>query len=186
MVPLMSLVLPIFLSAVIVFIASSLIHMLLKYHNTDYRMLPKQDEVMDALRKFEIPPGDYMVPRAGSTEAMRTPEFQDKLKKGPVLVATVLPNGMFQMGASMVQWFLFCVVVSLFTGYVTGRVLPAGTQYLRVFQIAGTIAFMAYAFGQFPSSIWYRKSWSTTFKHTFDGLIFGCLTAGTFGWLWPK
>src|SRR5262249_6652068 len=99
---------------------------------------------------------------------------------------TVLPNGMFQMGASMVQWFLFCVVVSLFTGYVTGRVLPAGTQYLRVFQIAGTIAFMAYAFGQFPSSIWYRKSWSTTFKHTFDGLLFGCLTAGTFGWLWPK
>ena len=141
---------------------------------------------MDALRKFEIPPGDYMVPRAGSMEAMRTEEFKDKLKKGPVMVATVLPPGMFQMGKSMTQWFLFCVLVGVVTAYITGRVLPPGTPYLRVFQIAGTVAFASYALGQFPASIWYQKSWSTTFKHAFDGLIFGMLTGGTFGWLWPK
>ena len=84
--------LPIVLSAVLVFVASSIIHMMLKYHASDYRTLPKESEVMEALRKFEIPPGDYMVPRAGSMEAMRTEEFKDKLKKGPVMVATVMPS----------------------------------------------------------------------------------------------
>ncbi|HTO91479.1 MAG TPA: hypothetical protein VMJ70_10125 [Candidatus Sulfotelmatobacter sp.] len=186
MVSLMALLLPILLSSVLVFIASSLIHMFLKYHGGDYRMLPRQDEVMEALRKFEIPPGDYMVPRAGSTEAMRTPEFKAKLEKGPVMVATVMPNGMFQMGKSMTQWFLFCVLVGVFTAYIAGRALPPGAAYLRVFQIAGTVAFVAYSLGQFPNSIWYQKSWATTLRHTFDGLIFGMLTGGTFGWLWPK
>jgi len=186
MVSLMALLLPIFLSAVIVFIASSIIHMALKYHAADYRTLPRESEVMEALRKFEIPPGDYMVPRAGSMEAMRTEEFKDKMKKGPVMMATVMPSGMFQMGRSLFQWFLFCILVSVFTAYVTGRALGPGTPYLRVFQIAGTVAFASYALGQFPASIWYRKSWGTTMRHALDGLIFGSLTAGTFGWLWPK
>ena len=63
--PILSLVIPIFVSAAIVFVVSSIIHMLLPFHRNDFRKLPKEDEVMDALRGFNVPPGDYAVPCAG-------------------------------------------------------------------------------------------------------------------------
>jgi hypothetical protein len=28
--------------------------------------------------------------------------------------------------------------------------------------------------------------WSIVLKESFDGLIYSLLTAGTFGWLWPR
>src|SRR5712671_2292727 len=90
MVSIPSLWLPILLSAVAVFVASSLIHMVLKYHRSDYGKVPAEDEVMDALRKFNIPPGDYLVPCAGGPEAHKDPAFQEKIKKGPVLMMTVM------------------------------------------------------------------------------------------------
>ena len=55
--------LPILLSSVIVFVVSSVIHMALPWHKSDYPPIPNEDKVMDALRPFAIPPGDYMVPR---------------------------------------------------------------------------------------------------------------------------
>jgi hypothetical protein len=45
---------------------------------------------------------------------------------------------------------------------------------------------MAYGLGHFQTAIWYRRSCSTTLKDVFDGLVYGLLTAGTFGWLWPR
>jgi hypothetical protein len=35
-------------------------------------------------------------------------------------------------------------------------------------------------------SIWYSRAWINTIKSTIDGLIYALLTAGTFGWLWPR
>jgi hypothetical protein len=35
-------------------------------------------------------------------------------------------------------------------------------------------------------SIWYQRPWVVTLKSTIDGLLFACLTAGAFGWLWPR
>ena len=110
MVALSSLWLPILLSAVIVFVASSLIHMFLGYHKTDYTQLPREAEVMDALRKFGIPPGDYMVPRPSGTADMKSPEYLDKVNKGPVAIMTVMPNGMVNMGQTMVLWFVYLLV----------------------------------------------------------------------------
>jgi hypothetical protein len=66
MVPISALWLPILLSAAIVFAASCIIHMVLPYHRGDFRGVPKEDEVMEALRRFNIPPGDYMMPHARS------------------------------------------------------------------------------------------------------------------------
>ena len=186
MVPLMSLLLPMFLSAVIVFIASALIHMVLRYHSADWKGLANEDGVMEALRKFDLAPGDYMMPRPTGPNAMKDPAFIEKRTKGPALIMTVWPKGPFGMGKSLGLWFVLCLVVSLFAGYLASRVLPAGTQYLKVFQIVGTFGFAAYALGGFPDSIWYQRSWATTFRNTFDALIYGCLMAGTFGWLWPK
>jgi hypothetical protein len=178
--------LPILLSATIVFIASSIIHMVLPWHKSDYKKAPNEDKVMDALRPHAIPPGDYMIPRCSSMEEMRSPEFAEKLKQGPVMVVTVMPNGLTSMTQSLVLWFLYSVIVSLFAAYVAGRALPVGALYLRVFQLAGVSAFLGYSVALWQMSIWYRRSWSTTIKSTVDGLIYALLTAGAFGWLWPR
>jgi hypothetical protein len=160
--------------------------MMTKWHAGDYGALPNEDKTMDALRALSIPPGEYMMPRAGSMEAMKSPEFQAKFAKGPVAVLNVMPGGTMDMKKPLINWFIFCVVVSIFAAYVAGRALPPGTEYLRVFRFAGVTAFACYAVGQWPSTIWYNRPWMTNMRHTIDGLLFGMLTAGAFGWLWPK
>jgi len=185
MVPLMSLWMPILLSAVMVFVASSVIHMVLTYHRSDYGKLAAEDAVMEALRKFNIPPGDYMVPCAHSPKAMKDPGFLEKITKGPVIIMTVLKSGPFAMGGQLAQWFLFCIVVSVFSGYIAGRTLPSGTDYIAVFRFSGATAFVGYALALWQNTIWYKKAWTTTLKSTIDGLVYGFLTGGVFGWLWP-
>ena len=185
MVPVMSLWVPILLSAVIMFVVSSIIHMVLSYHQSDFGKVPAEDEVMDSLRKFSIPPGEYVIPHAGSASNMKTPEFTEKMNKGPVVFMTVMPSGPPAMGKSLVQWFIYSVVVGVFAAYITGRALEPGARYLSVFQFAGCVAFVGYALALSQNSIWYKRRWSTTLKSTFDGLVYGLLTAGTFGWLWP-
>ncbi len=186
MVPIMSLWAPILVSAVIVFAASFIIHMVLPYHRSDFGKLAKEDEVMDALRKFDIPPGDYMTPCAGSPSQMKDPGFLDKRNKGPVMVMTVMPSGPPPMAASLVQWFVYCAVVGIFAAYIAGRALEPGSPYLSVFRFAGCTAFAGYGLALWQDSIWYKRAWSTTVKNTFDSLVYALLTAGTFGWLWPR
>lgn len=186
MVSIVSLWLPILLSAVIVFVVSAFIHMVLPYHRSDFRRIPSQDAVMDALRPFSIPPGDYVLPHAESRKERESPEFAEKANRGPVAFVTVFPNGIPGMGKSLTQWFIYCVVVSIFAAYIAGRALDPGAHYLEVFRFAGCTAFVGYSLALAQNSIWYRQAWSTTAKSMFDGLIYGCLTAGTFGWLWPS
>lgn len=177
--------LPILLSAVFVFLVSSVIHMALPWHKGDYSKVPNEDKVMDALRPFAIPPGDYMMPRASSMKDMGSPEFTEKMKKGPVMIFTVVPNGPATMGKSLTLWFLYSVLVGFFAAYVTGRTLAAGADYLEVFRYIGTTAFLGYSLALLQTSIWYRRAWSTTIKSMIDGLIYALVTAGVFGWLWP-
>ena len=110
---------------------------------------------------------------------MRSADFKDKLQQGPVAVLTVMPNGMLSMRRSLVQWLVFLIVVNIFCAYIAGRTLPAGTPYLRVFQIVGATAFIGYALALCELSIWYRRSWSLTLKAALNGLIYGALTGGT-------
>ncbi len=186
MVPVLSLWLPILLSAVIVFVASSIIHMVLGYHASDYRKFPNEDSVMDALRKSGIPPGDYIFPKPDSPKAIKDPAFREKWSKGPVGMMTVIPGGPLSMGKQLALWFLFCIVVGVFAAYIAGRALPTGAPYLSVFRFAGCTAFIGYSLALWQFSIWYHRSWVTTLKVNIDGLIYGLLTAGVFGWLWPR
>jgi hypothetical protein len=156
------------------------------WHRSDYPKMPREDEVIGALRPLGVPPGDYFIPRASGMREMRTPEFKDKMAKGPVAVLTVMPNGPIAMNRNLIQWFVFLIVVSLFVALVTAYTLPIGTPYPRVFRVAGTVAFMGYALALCELSIWYRRAWSLTLKSLLDGVIYGALTAGTFGWLWPR
>jgi hypothetical protein len=185
MITIASLWLPILLSAVIVFIASTIIHMGPFWHRGDYPRMPREAEVLNALRPLAIPPGDYFIPRADGMQEMRSPEFKDKLNQGPVAVMTVMPNGMLSMQRNLLQWFVFLIVVGVFCAYIAGRTLPAGTSYRRVYQIVGATAFIGYVLALCELSIWYRRSWSLTAKAALDGLIYAALTGGTFGWLWP-
>jgi hypothetical protein len=178
--------LPILVSAVIVFVASSIIHMLPLWHKGDYSAPPNQDGVRDALRPFAILPGDYMIPRASDMKELKTPEFIEKMTKGPIMMLTVVRNGPMGMGQNLVSWFIYCVVVSFFAAYISSRALTPGTDYLQVFRFAGATSFLAYAVGMWQMSIWYHRSWSLTIKSTMDGLLYALLTAGTFGWLWPR
>lgn len=186
MTELSALWLPILVSAVFVFAASFVIHMLLPWHKGDYPKLANEDKVMDALRPLNIPPGDYMIPRAMDPKDMKSPEFRAKLDKGPVVIMTVLPSGPFTMGKSLLQWYIYCAVVSLFAAYLAGHALGPTAPYLEVFRFAGTTAFVGYTLGLWQMSIWYHRSWGTTIRSTIDGLIYGLLTGGVFGWLWPR
>lgn len=186
MIPITSLWIPIVVSALLVFVASSAIHMLLPYHKNDFQKLPDEDGVLDALRRFEIPPGDYVLPHAGSTEAMKSDEYRGKVERGPVAFMTVVgPKAVFDMTTSLTQWFLYTVIVGIFAAYVGGRTLGVGATYADVFRLTGTVAFACYSMALMQRSIWYKQRWSTTGKSMFDGLIYALLTAGTFGWLWP-
>jgi hypothetical protein len=184
MVPVMSLWAPILLSAVLVFVASSILHMVLPYHRSDYRKVPAEDELMESLRKLAVPPGNYMMPYAGSPGAMKDPAFIEKKKRGPVALLTVMKDP--SMGASLTQWFIYCVVVSVLAAYIAGRALGPGAEYLSVFRFAGCTAFVGYALALWQNSIWYKIAWSTTLKSNIDSLVYGLLTGGAFGWLWPS
>ena len=184
MVTVTSLWLPILLAAVLVFLASWLIHMLLPYHRTDVAKLPDEEPARDVLRP--VPPGDYVIPHAGSPSAMGSPEWIEKATKGPVVYMTVLPSGPPTMTRSLGLWFVYCIVVGVFAAYVAGRALGPGATYLDVFRFAGTTAFAGYGLALLQGSIWWGRKWSTTFKSMVDALIYASLTAGTMGWRWPS
>ena len=185
MISIISLWLPIILSAVVVFFISSILHMLFKYHNSDFKKLPSEDAVMNDLRKHNIPPGDYMMPYTTDNKERNSQEFKDKLNKGPVAVFTILPSSAMNMGSSLAMWFVYCLIIGIFSAYVAGRALEPGAPYLSVFRFAGATAFTSYSLALLHDSIWFKRNWTTTFKYMFDGLIYALFTGGVFGWLWP-
>jgi|SRR5271167_490587 len=185
MVPLASLWLPIVGSAVIVFLASWIIHMFLPLHRSDFAKLPQEDALLDSLRSLNIPTGQYLAPFASTSAQMRQPEYLEKRKRGPTIFLT-LATGDPGMAKSLAQWFVYLIVISLFVAVVVGNAYAAGRPYLSVFKFVGVTAFMAYGLGHPHQSIWYRQEWRTTGAYLIDGLIYALLTAGVFGWLWPR
>jgi hypothetical protein len=177
--------LPIVLSAVIVFIASSIMHMVLPYHRSDYRKLPDEEKVLGALRGTGLTRGLYVFPFCTHKD-MKSPEMVEKYKQGPVGTITVFPSGPPAMPKFLGLWFGYCLVIGFFVAYLAWHTLAVGTNYLVVFRVVGTAAFLAYGLGQLSNGIWKGQLWSTTIKEVLDGLVYGLLTAGTFGWLWPK
>jgi hypothetical protein len=185
MVPLSALWLPIVLSAIIVFVASSIMHMVLPYHRSDYQKLPDEDKLLAAMRSAGVKRGLYMFPY-GTHQTMRTPEMGAKFNQGPNGIMTVFPVGLPVMPKFLGLWFGYCLIIGLFVAYLAAHTLAPGTNYLEVFRVVGTAAFLAYGLGQLSNGIWKGQPWSGVIKEVVDGLIYGLLTAGTFGWLWPR
>jgi hypothetical protein len=186
MIALTQLWLPILLSAVFVFVASSVVHMVLQWHKSDYLGFSNEEDVRAALGKSMSAPGIYLVPYCNDMKQMASPEMQARFREGPV-AKVILRGGMVPaMGKQLGQWFVFCLVVSLFCAGIGSHGLPAGALAKNVFCMIGLAALMGYGFYTIPHGIWWGQPWRAVLKDLADGVIYALVTAATFAWLWPK
>jgi hypothetical protein len=176
--------LPIVLSAVIVFVASSILHMVLPYHKSDYQKLPEEDKVLPVLRSAGLKHGLYVFPFCTQKE-MKSPAMIEKYNQGPVGMMTILRNGPPVMPKFLGLWFAYCLAVSLIVAHLAAHTVSPFETYRHVFRVVGVSSFLAYGMGTFVNSIWKGQTWSMTIKEVIDGLIYAALTAATFAWLWP-
>lgn len=183
MVPLTALWLPILLAAVGSFMLSSLIHMVLKYHNADYDKLPDEEAFTGFLKSQGVPPGNYFYPHALSAEERKDPAVIEAMTNGPAGSLVVMPG--IKMGKNLLHWFILCIVIEIFVAYLGTLALPAGAEYMTVFRFVATAALLGFSGCAAIESIWMGRRWSTTFRHILDGLLFALLSAGVFSWLWP-
>lgn len=184
MVPLAALWLPILLSAIIIFIASSIMNTVLPYHRSDYRQLPEEDKLLAILRGAGLTRGLYIFPFATHKE-MKSPAIQEKYKQGPVGMMTLYPNGPVVLPKFLIQWFLYCLLIIFFVAYLAAHTVLPAAPVRHVFRVVGTAAFLGFGLGCFANAIWKGQTWSATLKEVFDGLVYALLTAATFAWLWP-
>jgi hypothetical protein len=176
--------LPIVVSAVVVFVASSLIWTVLGADRWHVRRLADEEAVREALLKQGVAPGLYSIPY-GTDRDRKEAAFREKLAKGPVAVLTVRRPGLPNMGAFLGGWFLYLLLVSYVVALVCGQTLARGTPYGHVFRVAGAVAFAAYSLGHIPDAIWWGRPWRSALKEVADGVVYAILAAGVFGWLWP-
>lgn len=186
MVTIPSLWFAIVLSAVIVWIASFIVWSVLPHHKSDYKSLPNEEAALGALKPQNLAPGQYNIPHLASRDALKQPEVRKKFEDGPSGFLTVLPRGVPAMGKNMVLSFIYYILVGIVVAYIASRTLSMGAEYLAVFRITGTVAWLAYGAAVVQDAIWFGKPWSSTVKQLIDALIYGLLTAGVFGWLWPR
>lgn len=183
MIPLTTLWLPILLSAVFVFIASNILWMALPFwHRNDYGTLPDERPVLDALSGAKS--GQYLAPHVNWGEL--APDERDAMMKRPMAFLLVRNPAKFSFPAALITYFLHTLVMSVLIAYIGAVTLRSGTPYLEVFRVIGTAGILTYSFGSIADSIWYGKPWSVTVKVIIDGIVYGLLIAGTFGWLWPR
>jgi hypothetical protein len=185
MVPLTALWLPILLSAVIVFVASSIMHMVLPYHRNDYGQLPDEDKILATMRASGVKRGLYVFPYCTHKD-MKSPALIEKQKQGPVGFMTIFPSGPPVMPKFLIQWFGYCLVIGFFVAFLMSLVLKEGANHHAVFHVALIAAFLGYGLGNLSNGIWKGQPWSSVTKEVIDGLVFAILTAGTFGWFWPR
>ncbi|MGD2110851.1 MAG: hypothetical protein PVI86_15845 [Phycisphaerae bacterium] len=175
--------LPIIVSAVAVFVASSLAWMVLPHHKKDIKTLPNEKALTDHLKQLGLDPGTYMWPGCGDGD-MKSPEFQARYKEGPwgsINVLAKQPNFM----ANLLGVFIVYLVISIFVGYITLRAEDLGAGFMPVFRVAGATAILGYCAGPFPGGIFLGKPLRFMFTDFLDNVVYGLLTGLIFGWLWP-
>lgn len=157
MVTIGSLWMPILVSAVIIWFASFLVWVVLPHHKSEYKGVPDEDATIKSLG--DIRPGLYNIPHLTAMEEIKKPEVIKKFEGGPTGFLTVVPRGVPNMGKSMVLSFVYYLAVGVVVAYVAGRTLESATPYLKVFQIAGTVAWLAHGWGVITDGIWFGRPW---------------------------
>ena len=184
MVTIGSLWLAIVLSAILVWIASALVWMVRPHHKSEFKGLPDEDSARKVLGPQNLTPGQYNIPHCKSWDDMKQPEARQRFEEGPVAFLTVVPNGTPAMARNMVLSFIFYLLVGTAVAYVASRSLASSDDYLSVFRLTGTVAWLAYGAALIPDAIWFGRPWNTVAKHVIDAFVYGLLTAGVFAWLW--
>ncbi|MEZ5465468.1 MAG: hypothetical protein R3F22_09665 [Lysobacteraceae bacterium] len=177
--------LPVLLAAIGVFVASSLIHMLLKWHNSGYRKLENEDAVRAAINAGTYSPGLYVLPYCADMKDMQGEAMQAKLREGPVAFLTVRPSGPVSMGKPLLQWFLLNIVVAAVGGMLAWQYVGPGGNGHAAGHLVGVLALGVYALGGFQEGIWMGRRWSSVLLHALDGVIYAIIVALVFMWLWP-
>ena len=185
MFPLSQLWLPVIGAAVAIFVASSLVHMVIRWHNSDYRKLPNEDEARAVLRSSAQAPGMYFIPHMLDMKEMRKPENLQKFVDGPVAMMTVRRPGKPSMGAPLAQWFVLALFVALIGAYVASKMVPFNASFLAICRPIGVVVFMSYAVGAVSNGIWYGKPWAVVVKELADAAIYAVVAACAFAALWP-
>lgn len=176
---------PILATAVGIFIASSLIHMVFKWHQSDYRALANEDAVRAAINAGSPAPGLYTVPHCMDMKDMGSEAMQKKFVEGPNALITVRANGMPNMGAYLGQWFALTLVVAAAVAVITaGAVAPGAANASNAGCLAGMMTFLAYFVGSACNSVWMGKTWVSTAKDALDATIYGGITCVIFMKLW--
>ncbi|MBX3394363.1 MAG: hypothetical protein KF841_03245 [Phycisphaerae bacterium] len=181
---LISLWLPILISAAAVWIVAAIVWMALPHHKKDFIALPDEDAFMDDLRKRGIPPGNYVFPDFRGRDAMKSPNVCKALEEGPVGHLSIWrpPLG---MGGKMFGTFVVYLVVSTLIAYLASVTLPKPADFARVFHVVGTAGILAYSFSHIPNAIWFGAYRRTIVASIIDGIVFGCITGAIFAWRWP-
>ncbi|MEQ8205237.1 MAG: hypothetical protein RIA65_03605 [Woeseia sp.] len=177
----LSLWMPIIASAVIVWFASAIVWMVMPWHKKDWSAVPNEAGARDALKGLAS--GMYMLPYCMDPKQLEDPEVRKKYEDGPIAWITVAPNGVPKMGGKLVLSFVSYLLVGVVCAYVLTRTGTVLEDYLQVFRIAGTIAFISYSFAYVQENIWFQRPWSVTARSFLDALIYALLTGGVFGWL---
>lgn len=173
--------LPILVAAAVCWVLSALIWTVLKYHDSDYKQTADEESVRAALKGNT--PGYYLLPYCIDQAQLKNPEVKQKYDDGPLAYITMLPDGMPKMGGKLAGMYVYFVAVGVLCAYFVSRTLAPDADYLAVFRVAGTVAFIANSFALVPESIWFGRPWLITFKSFIDALIYGLMTGGVFGWL---
>ncbi len=175
---------PILASAVVVFFASFLAHMVLPHHKKDYRKVADEDTLLEWIRTTKPAPGQYMFPGCEDWSELKDPEVKKRWEAGPHGTMNVYP-GIPSMGRNLILTFIYYVVVSFFIAYLCALSLDAGDSFMRVFRFAGTAGVMAYVLGWVGNSIWFNQPRKAFINDLVDGIVYGLLTGATFALLWP-
>jgi hypothetical protein len=183
--PFGSLWLPVLVSTFTVFVLSSVAHMVMKHHRLDYKELPGEDAVAEAIRKAGPSPGVYFVPYCMDPAKMKDPAVQKRFTDGPVASITLMRNGSPALGAHLLQWLLLCFLVSFTAAYVARHTLSPLTDGLSIMRITGTLAFVGYAYGYFQDSIWKGIPWGISLRGIADAVVYSLATGLVFRLLWP-
>ena len=176
---------PILVTAVAVFVASSLIHMVFKWHNSDYKKLANEDAVRDAIRAGAPAPGQYVVPHCADMKDMQNESMRQKFIDGPIGMLTLRKNGPPSIGGSLVQWFIYVLAVTSIAGAMAMRAFGMQGSAHGAGHLVGLICFLTYTGGSVQMGIWMGKPWSSVIKDALDGLIYATISALVFSWLWP-
>ncbi|ANO51388.1 hypothetical protein [Woeseia oceani] len=177
----MSLWMPIIASAVLVWIVSAIVWMVMPWHKKDWSAVPNESGARAALKGLAS--GMYMLPYCTDPKQLDDPEVRKKYEEGPIAWITVAPNGLPKMGGKLLLSFVFYLLVGVVCAYILTRTGTALDDYLQVFRVAGTIAFISYSFAYVQESTWFQRPWSVTARNFLDALIYALLTGGVFGWL---